>query len=607
MVGTSSLPPALQLAAPLFKEASLLDVARSVFATADAGGFRVYMDDACGTPADWRDHLRLSSFVINVSNARTQQAPLNSTLHGQKERIEPIMDFKYGAESFIPHQIAASPFVTSDWRRANASLVVLYAHVYGGPVFGPERCRQALAKRSEAWRATGGKRHFFVLTGDFGICDHSGHMVVPEMFRHHIIATHGEVEGHHWHWGSGPSFPCFVPQKDISIPPSNMQQRPALMKHFLGRAMSSSPSLGSATAAPTAASPVGGGSPPIFTLGSATVARPRKRTLLAFFAGAGEFRLGKRQGRQLMLRFWGYGADQSIRAVARVPRAQMLGNMSISKFCPIFGGNSPWSTRLVEIMSSGCVPVFFSAWLPPFSRILDWDRFSVRVPSLDMVPDLKSILERQPYEKLAANVPLALGAIWYRLEGGYQGDDLLAFLLLEMHLALLAAAVKPLAQLADEIVGMPLHLTHFEDDVLANRSSDGSQKALMLPPKVQTLVARAVRGFPPQYRGGITIVSNRTKRSREQVFRCVPMMENGHSYRASDPHVFRDGEPDERDTRLNGVTGWECRDMQGRSKEEPYDPVSPTQVPLNQSLVRDNREFFLNRKGRGKLPKAGRA
>ena len=128
----------------------------------------------------------------------------------------------------------------------------------------------------------------------------------------------------------------------------------------------------------------------------------------------------------------------------------------------------------------------------------------------------------------------------------------------------------------------------------------------MLPPKVQTLVARAVRGFPPQYRGGITIVSNRTKRSREQVFRCVPMLENGHSYRASDPHVFLDGEPDERDTRLNGVTGWECRDMQGRSKEEPDDPVSPTQVPLNQSLVRDNREFFLNRKGRGKLPKAGR-
>ena len=78
MIGTSSLPPALQLAAPLFKEAGLLDVARSVFATADAGGFRVYMDDACGTPADWRDHLRLSSFVINVSNARTQQAPIVS-------------------------------------------------------------------------------------------------------------------------------------------------------------------------------------------------------------------------------------------------------------------------------------------------------------------------------------------------------------------------------------------------------------------------------------------------------------------------------------------------------------------------------------------------
>ena len=37
--------------------------------------------------------------------------------------------------------------------------------------------------------------------------------------------------------------------------------------------------------------------------------------------------------------------------------------------------------------------VFFSAWLPPFSRVLDWDRFSVRVPSLDRVPELKEILE----------------------------------------------------------------------------------------------------------------------------------------------------------------------------------------------------------------------
>ena len=104
-----------------------------------------------------------------------------------------------------------------------------------------------------------------------------------------------------------------------------------------------------------------------------------------------------------------------------------------------------------------CVPVFFSSWLPPFSRVLDWERFSVRLASLDLVPHLKHELEVQPYEKLAANLPLALSALWYRV-GGYRGDDLLPFLLVEMHMVLRAAAERPLAELADDIIGMPLRL-----------------------------------------------------------------------------------------------------------------------------------------------------
>ena len=566
----SSLPPALQHAASLFgadtADGSMLAAARSVFAPGDAGGFRVYLDDACGMPADWRQHLRLSS-------CNTTSIP----------SVSPVNDFKYAAESFLPNLLAASPFVTSDWRRANASLVVLYAHVYGGPVLGPERCRRALAQRSEAWRATGGARHFFVLTGDFGVCDHTGHMLTPALLRHHIIATHGELDGHHWHWGTGPSFPCFVPQKDISIPPSNWHKRPALMDDQI-----------SGASAATATTPATVPSYPQANRGQKSTARE----LLAFFAGAGEFRLGKRQGRQLMLRYWGHDADPSIRAVTRLPREQMMANMTRAKYCPIFGGNSPWSTRLVEAMVCGCVPVFFSAWLPPFSRLLDWDRFSVRVPSLNLVPELKTFLERQPYEMLAANVPKALGAIWYRVEGGYQGDDLLGFLLVEMHLALRAAAKRPLAELADEVVGMPLHLSHFDDDVLANRSSALAQQ---LPPRIAALVARAPKAFSAAYRGGVTIVSNRTKQLREQVFRCVPMMQNGHSYRLSDPYTFRDGEPGVGDERLSLLTGFECRDVPKGRTEAAHrldDPYSPTQVPTNYSLVRGNRDYFMHRKPR---------
>lgn len=213
------------------------------------------------------------------------------------------------------------------------------------------------------------------------------------------------------------------------------------------------------------------------------------------------------------------------------------------------------------------------------------DQFSVRVPSLDLVPQLKTILERQPYEKLAANVPLALGAIWYRINGGYQGDDLLAFLLVEMYLALRAAAQRPLERLAEQVVGLPLHLSHFEDDVIANRTSP---LAAELPPRLQQLVAKARVAFPAAYRGGITLVTNRSKALGAQVHRCVPTTKNGHSYRVTDPFDLGDAEP------AASLTGYECKDMMHRSDSAARisDPTSATQMPSNHSMVRANRDFY---------------
>ena len=129
-----SLPASLLQAAPVFKHAErTLAAIRAVF-----GGsrFRVYLDDACAMPADWRTRL-------HVGNAS----------HTHSSTVD---DSKYGAESALPHMLAASPYVTDDWRLANASVVVLYAHRFGGPIFGPERCRRMLAQRSPAWRATAG-------------------------------------------------------------------------------------------------------------------------------------------------------------------------------------------------------------------------------------------------------------------------------------------------------------------------------------------------------------------------------------------------------------------------------------------------------------------
>ena len=326
--------------------------------------------------------------------------------------------------------------------------------------------------------------------------------------------------------------------------------------------------------------------------------KPKRRDLLAFFCGAGEFRLGKRQGRQLMLRVWGNKGektDPAILAVWKLPRDEMLRNTARAKFCPIFGGNSPWSTRLVEAMQAGCVPVFFSSWLPPFSRLLDWDLFSVRLPSLDLVPSLKGILEQQPYERLAANLPRAIGAMWYRVSGNYRGDDLLPFLVLEMHLALRAAVERPLLASAEDLIGLPLHLAALDDDAIAKRTARLPSE---WPGQLANAIRRAPRAFPPAYRGGVTVITNRSsdKAWQEVVWRCAPVSKNGHSYRDSDPWDIHDTmlTRHEADAKLSLLEGANCvlvHPNLGKAARMALDPMSPTQVPGNYSHVRANREW----------------
>ena len=301
-----------------------------------------------------------------------------------------------------------------------------------------------------------------------------------------------------------------------------------------------------------------------------------------------------------MLRIWGNRTDPSILAVPRLPHAEMLRAMARARFCPIFGGNSPWSTRLIEAMMARCVPVFFSSWLPPFSRLLDWERFSVRVASLDEVPHLKTLLEAQPYETLASRLPLALGALWYRVYGNYRGDDVLPFLLVEMRMALLAAAKLPLAAQAVAAAGMSLELTAFEDDAIANRTPSLSAMR-RLPLRTAAAVHGAPRAFQPAYRGGVTVVTNRSSLWPHSlvVWRCVPLAQNGHSFRACDPlAVPKDASEASTacDVALADIRFSACLMVNPKqpSKETVarVDPLSPTQQPANHSLVRANRDFY---------------
>ena len=50
-----ALPPSLKRTAPLFVDTpAVRSAVEAVFAGADAGGFTVYLDNACGMPADWK-------------------------------------------------------------------------------------------------------------------------------------------------------------------------------------------------------------------------------------------------------------------------------------------------------------------------------------------------------------------------------------------------------------------------------------------------------------------------------------------------------------------------------------------------------------------------
>ena len=518
-----ALPASLRAAAPVMRP-SALAAALELFGAARSAGrpagpaLRLYIDTACGMPDDWASWWHI---YLNASRRSSKSRSVRA-------------EAKYVADAYVLHMLAASPFVVQDWRTADASVVALLPRRYGGAGIAAERCRRKLARESDAWRATGGARHFFVLTSDRGPCCNSGSLVSVAFAKHHVIGHHGEAEGHRWRHEDGPDAPCFHGFKDISIPTPNFVQ----------------------------------------------MWRPRRsraaaRQLLAYYAGSGQFYLPKRQkgrteaptpgireGRRIMHELWGNRSrNPDIRVSPLSAPATYWSFLERAKFCPVMGGFAPWSPRLTEAVFAGCVPVVFSSMLPPFSRLLDWSLFSVRVPSLNGIGHLREILARQDHAKLSANLDAASHALWYDLEGEHAsaGGGMLPFLLVEMYLVLKEAASHPLVDRVQEVFG-PVPTTP-------------------LPPRANRHLTKLNESF--YYEGQVVV---RTVRGGiERAWDCVYMQNNRKARHASDPEqTYETGNL----TQTKLTMGYECLcrrrldEKKTRSSQRYLEPISPTQRDL---------------------------
>lgn len=119
-----------------------------------------------------------------------------------------------------------------------------------------------------------------------------------------------------------------------------------------------------------------------------------ERPYLAFFAGRDHGPV-----RPALYKYW-EGKDKDVRVYQVLPaRYSYQDFMKKSRFCLCPGGYEVNSPRIVEAIYNDCVPVVIADnFVLPFSDVLEWESFSLRVMEKD-IPELKKILQAVPMSK----------------------------------------------------------------------------------------------------------------------------------------------------------------------------------------------------------------
>ncbi|XP_042486505.1 probable glycosyltransferase At5g20260 isoform X1 [Macadamia integrifolia] len=200
-----------------------------------------------------------------------------------------------------------------------------------------------ISKKYPYWNRSRGADHFMVSCHDWGPDINEAN---PELFQYliRVLCNANTSEG-------------FQLRRDVSLPEANLHHGsldiPPLRKRGPG------------------------GSPP-----------PSNRTILAFFAGGSHGYI-----RKILMKHW-KEKDKEIQVHEYLPKDQnyykLLGQ---SRFCLCPSGYEVASPRIFEAIHSGCVPVLISDhYALPFSDVLDWSQFSVRI-SVEKIPQIKTILK----------------------------------------------------------------------------------------------------------------------------------------------------------------------------------------------------------------------